>query len=159
MDFGLLGFIHGLQTNEWDNVPDHEVFLTAGATLVNSNFVDGTFEGNDLPYVPHETVTFGVKYSYRDRFDLLFQGRYVGDRFTDNANTVDQNAAGTIGLMEAYTVFDLKSRWQVTERFALNAGINNLFDETYATQRRTDQQKGIFPGPTRQFYVGATLRF
>ncbi len=159
VELGLFGLTHAIQTGDRNYAGSHEVFLLAGATLVESTFAGGEFDGNDLPYVPNQNVTFGVRYSYRDRFDLQFQGRYVGNRFTDEANTVNENAVGTIGLLHDYTVFDIKSRWQVSENVILNAGINNLFDETYGTQRRTAQQKGIFPGPTRQFYVGATLIF
>lgn len=158
-EVGLLGLTHALQTNGEIYAGDHEVALTVGGTIVKSEFLDGPFQGNDLPYVPNQVVTFGVKYSFRDRFDLAFQGRYVGDRFTDQLNTVDENPAGTVGVLHDYTVFDIKSRWKVSENVILNAGINNLFDEVYGTQRRTTQQKGIFPGPTRQFYVGATLKF
>ena len=100
-----------------------------------------------------------MKYSFRDRFDVAFQGHHVSERFTDAANTINEDPAGTIGVLEDYTVFDLKSRWRVSENLVVNAGINNIFDEVYSTQRRTSQQKGIFPGPTRQFYLGATLTF
>ncbi len=156
---GLFGLTRGLHRSEWDQPGDHEIFLLGGATLVDSTFADGFFEGNNLPYVPNQTYTFGVRYAFRESFDLVFQGRYVGERFTDSENTVAENPTGTVGELGDYVVFDLKARWQATEQLAFTAGINNIFDETYGTQRRTSQQKGIFPGPTRSLYVGATLTF
>ncbi|MHA3775194.1 TonB-dependent receptor family protein [Verrucomicrobiota bacterium sgz303538] len=159
VQLGLVGLTHAIHTGDRNYTGDHEVSLLAGATIVNSTFRNGAFAGNDLPYVPNQNITFGVRYSFRNCFELQFQGRYVGDRFTDNANTMNEDPVGTIGVLQDYTVYDIKSRWQISENVILNAGINNLFDETYGTQRRTTQQKGIFPGPTRQFYVGATLRF
>jgi Fe(3+) dicitrate transport protein len=72
---------------------------------------------------------------------------------------VQENAVGTIGKLGAYTVVDLKLRWQARERISINAGVNNLLDEKYATQRRTGSQKGVFPGPTRAFYVSTTLEY
>ena len=156
---GLLGLTHGIREGNWNFRGDHEVFLLGGATLVKSTFANGVFEGNDLPYVPNQTVTFGARYAFRESFDVVLQGRYVSDRFTDNANTVEENAIATVGELSDYVVFDLKARWQATEQLALNAGINNLFDESYGTQRRTGQQKGVFPGPTRSVYVAATLSF
>jgi Fe(3+) dicitrate transport protein len=83
----------------------------------------------------------------------------MGARFTDNANTVEQDPIGSIGELSAYSVIDLKARWQVLDVLALNAGVNNVFDESYATQRRNGAQKGIFPGPTRAFYAAATASF
>jgi hypothetical protein len=46
----------------------------------------------------------------------------------------------------------------VLDPLAVNLGVNNLFDESYGTQRRTGSQKGIFPGPTRAFYLSASAR-
>ena len=90
---------------------------------------------------------------------LTFQGRHVGARFTDNANTREEDAVGSIGELEAYTVFDAKARWRVAEPITLHLGVNNLFDAIYATQRRNGSQKGLFPGPTRTFYVAANASF
>lgn len=156
---GLLGLAQFIHDRTPDAGGDHEFFLTGGATLVRSTFDDGAFAGNDLPYVPEQTYTFGVRYAYQNRLEVAFQGRYLGERFTDNANTIPEDSVGIIGLLDDYAVFDLKGRWQVNPHLAVNAGINNLFDESYATQRRTTQQKGVFPGPTRSVYVAATLTF
>ncbi len=156
---GLFGLARTLQTGNPHDAGDHEVFLVGGATILRSTFADGAFEGNDLPYVARESYTFGVRYAFGNRFDLLLQGRAVGDRFTDNANTVAENAIGTIGQLSEYAVIDLKARWKVSEHLVFNGGINNLLDESYATQRRTGQQKGLFPGPTRSAYLAATLTF
>lgn len=156
---GLLGLAHFWQEGNPEHAGDHEVFVTGGATLLSSTFADGAFEGNDLPYVPDQSFTFGLRYAFRDAFDLAFQGRYVGKRYTDSANTEEEDPVGLIGELEDYVVFDLKGRWEVNEHFTLNAGVNNLFDESYETQRRTSQQKGVFPGPTRSVYVAATVKF
>lgn len=156
---GLFGLAETLRTGGPADPGDHELFLLGGGTLVRSTFADGVFEGNDLPYVPRASFTFGVRYAFRDRFDLLVQGRSVSDRFTDSANTVPENAVGTIGQLSGYVVMDVKARWKISNNVVLNAGIDNLFDESYETQRRTTQQKGVFPGPTRSAYVAVTLRF
>lgn len=158
-EVGLLGLAQTLRTNDPNYAGAHEIFVVGGATLVRSTFADGAFEGNDLPYVPRASFTFGLRYACRDRFDVLVQGRYVSDRFTDSANTRPENNVGTIGQLSDYAVFDVKGRWKISQRVVLSAGVNNVFDESYATQRRTAQQKGIFPGPTRSAYIAATLSF
>jgi len=158
-EVGLVGLTRGLVEGDWNSVGDHEVFLQAGATLINSTFADGPFDGNTLPYVPEQTVTFGIRYAFRQSFDLLFQGRYVSSRFTDSANTVDEDPVGLVGRLPSYVVCDIKARWQINENLALNMGINNLFDESYVTQRRNTSQKGVFPGPIRAGYAAITLTF
>ena len=159
VELGLFGLTHYLQTKDPVYTGDHEVFLQAGATLVDSTIQGGADDGNDVAYVPKTSVTFGVMYEYKKLVSLLFQGRYIGSRFSDSANTAVENEIGTVGELSDYTVFDVKARWQATESIALSAGVNNLFDESYGTQRRTGSQKGIFPGPTRSVYVSATYEF
>ena len=159
VELGLFGLTHYLQTKDPVYTGDHEVFLQAGATLVDSTIQGGPDDGNDVAYVPKTSVTFGVMYEYKKLVSLLFQGRYIGSRFSDSANTAVENEIGTVGELSDYTVFDVKARWQATESIALSAGVNNLFDESYGTQRRTGSQKGIFPGPTRSVYVSATYEF
>ena len=136
-----------------------ELFLQGGLSLVDASFANGAFEGNTLPYAAKLAATFGALLDLRGVASLTFQGRHVGARFTDNANTRAENAIGTIGELSAYTVFDLKARWHVVEPITLHVGVNNLFDELYATQRRTGSQKGLFPGPTRTFYLAANATF
>lgn len=155
---GLIGFGKALQGDRsYDG--DHEIFLRAGATILDASFDGGAFDGNDIPYVADNTFTFGVMYDYRDKFNILFQGRYADSRFTDSANTKAENLNGTVGQIDSYTVFDLKARWQVSETVSVSAGVNNIFDESYGTQRRTGGQKGLFPGATREGYVSVKIEF
>lgn len=156
---GLLGLGRALRSGDPNHAGETELFLQGGASLIDATFSDGPFANNDLPYVSKVAGTFGALLDVRQRASLAFQGRYAGARFTDNANTREENAIGTIGELSAYTVFDVKARWQVLDVLAINAGVNNLFDESYGTQRRTGAQKGIFPGPTRAFYAAATASF
>jgi Outer membrane receptor for Fe3+-dicitrate len=157
-DIGLLDLGETL-TGQRLLQPRHDVDLRLGATLVDSTFVNGAFEGNDTPYAPDTALTFGTRYSYDERFDVLFQGRYLSGQFTDSANTVESNAIGTVGRIDSYTVYDLKTRWQASDDLSFNAGITNLFDESYGTQRRGGSQKGLFAGPRRTAFVSLTAGF
>ncbi|MEP2775613.1 MAG: TonB-dependent receptor [Luteolibacter sp.] len=156
---GLIGLSEILRNGNWHHDGDHEFFLQAGATLLKSTFEGGAFDGNDLPYVPSQAYTFGIMYDWRDKLNVVFQGRYSDSRFSDGANTVAESVNGSVGEIGAYTVFDLKTRWQINDSLAIGAGVNNIFDKTYGTQRRTSQQKGLFPGPNREFYLSMNLEF
>ena len=156
---GLIGLSEMIQNGDWHHDGDHEFFLQAGATILKSTFQGGAFDGNDLPYVPSQAYTFGIMYDWRDKLNVVFQGRYTDSRYSDAANTSAESVNGAVGEISSYTVFDLKTRWQVNETLAIGAGINNIFDKTYGTQRRTSQQKGLFPGPSREFYLSMNLEF
>jgi Fe(3+) dicitrate transport protein len=156
---GLLGLGRALARGDGDAHGDTELFLQGGLSVLEASFVDGAFADNALPYVPEVTATFGALLAWRETVSLTLQGRYMGARFTDNANTVEEDPTATIGELSAYSVFDIKARWQALDVLAINAGLNNVFDESYGTQRRNGAQKGIFPGPTRAFYAAATASF
>ncbi len=156
---GLVGLSEMIRNGDWHHDGDHEFFLQAGATILDSTFDGGTFDGNDLPYVPSQSYTFGLMYDWREKLNVVFQGRYNDSRYSDAANTVTESVNGAVGEISSFTVFDLKSRWQINESLAIGAGINNIFDKTYGTQRRSSQQKGLFPGPSREFYLSMNLEF
>lgn len=151
---GLLGL-----ASRTAGAPPTELFLQGGLSLIDASFANGEFEGNTLPYAAKVSASFGALLELDGLASLTFQGRHVGARFTDNANTREEDAIGSIGELEAYTVFDAKARWRVAEPLTLHLGVNNLFDAIYATQRRNGSQKGLFPGPTRTFYVAANASF
>ena len=151
---GMLGLARAATTAQ-----PAELFLQGGLSVIDASFANGAFEGNTLPYAAKVSATFGASFDLQDLASVTFQGRHVGARFTDNANTREEDVAGTIGELSAYTVFDVKARWHVVEPITLHVGVNNMFDEVYGTQRRNGSQKGIFPGPTRTFYFAANATF
>lgn len=151
---GVLGLARAATTSQ-----PTELFVQGGLSLIDATFANGAFEGNTLPYAAKVSATFGALLEWQDIASLTFQGRHVGARFTDNANTREEDAVGIIGELPAYTVFDIKARWRMVEPITVHVGVNNLFDELYATQRRTGSQKGLFPGPTRTFYFAANAAF
>ncbi len=67
----------------------------------------------------------------------------MGDRFDDAANT--QPVPG-------YWLIGLNATWALGDGFALQAGVNNLFDARY-------QESLNFPEPGRTVYVGLSKTF
>lgn len=75
----------------------------------------------------------------------LFVGafvRNVSDRFTSNENTE---------ALKGYTTIDFKVRVPLTDRWNLNASLNNLLDESI-------QEFPGYPGLGRNFQVGVQGR-
>jgi iron complex outermembrane receptor protein len=74
--------------------------------------------------------------------------RYVGRRFSDDANQF---------RIPAYTVVDLSASFPVTPNLALSARVFNLFDQAYAETYYEDEQWIL--GRPRSFDVSVRARF
>jgi outer membrane receptor protein involved in Fe transport len=57
-----------------------------------------------------------------------------------------------------FTVYDLRTYWQVNERWAFNAGIENVFDRFYQEHLDIRTGRGVFQ-PGRNYYIVAELRY
>jgi Fe(3+) dicitrate transport protein len=77
-----------------------------------------------------------------NRFTATYQLNKVSDAFADALNTVTPNASATAGLIPAYQVSDLSFAYSGKEKYTLQVGVNNLFNESYFTRRA-----GGYPGP------------
>lgn len=68
----------------------------AGLTLQNSELGSGPFDGNDVPYAWHDKASWRVRYA-RWGWSATLGGTYVGDSYSDEANTVTPSADGRLG--------------------------------------------------------------
>ena len=78
---------------------------------------------------------------------------YQSKAFGDAANT-ERSSNSIIGRIPGYSIID----WSATvscKKFKFKAGVNNLSDKRYFTQR-TDEYPGpgIIPSVGRSFYAG-----
>ncbi|MBT2186822.1 TonB-dependent receptor [Sphingobium sp. H33] len=106
--------------------------LEANGTLLDARF--DSFSGNDgntPPGVPEEAANVELRWSAADRFQARADLRYVGRRFSDNANRF---------RVPAYTVVDLSVTYAVTPNIGLDVRIYNLFDKDYALGTYSDEQ-------------------
>jgi outer membrane receptor protein involved in Fe transport len=138
---------------------DSRLLLSAGATLLRTENVTeaGLFRGNELPYAPELQARAALDWVGRRGFELGFEALYSAEQFADQANTVDANAAGTIGVIPSYTLCNLRARYRFEHAGAelfLNA--NNVLDRQYLASRAPD---GSFPGAFRQVLAGVRWTF
>ena len=122
--------------------PTESVYLWA-----NYGYTDAKFEERDtqVPLVPKNVATVGVEWQAFEPLLVAVTGRYVGERYDGNDETNDQ-----FEKLDAYTVFDGKLTYS-HRGLKVFAGINNIFDERYATVAFSES---YFPMPTRNFYGG-----
>ncbi len=129
-------------------------------TLLDTEFTRGQFEGNRLPFAPGSQHYWSLRHTHPIGLATSLDGRLVGEQFPDSANTRPENAAGTLGVIPGYTVWDanLEYRWK-TWGSAFFA-VRNLFDNRYFTFRgNLAGSPGIFPSPDRTFEGGLSFRF
>lgn len=128
--------------------------------LADARFTrNALFEGNRLPYAPRHT--FGVRMGMRPRMGLgvHLDSNFVGRQFADNAQTIAPSADGTVGLIPAYTVWNLGADWTYKrDRYQLRPyiAVKNLTNRIYISSRAPE---GIQPGIFRQVNAGVRFSF
>lgn len=143
--------------------PLDRLSLDLAVTVLSSEFRNGANSGNDTPMAPEARVGWGVSYRLLDPLTVRLDGFYVGEQYTDAANTVEESEDGIKGELPDYDVWNVRGDYVLGSvagvgDFAFYGGVNNLFDEEYR-ERRQATFNGIIPGLTRTFYAGIEARF
>jgi Fe(3+) dicitrate transport protein len=132
--------------------------------LTGSEYTDSEFNnvvGNKVEFIPEINIKTGLNFGYGDFLGSL-QYTYIGEQFTDatNAPALFQDArnAGIIGSIPAYGVMDLSFSY-TWKKLKLEAGINNLLDNSYFTRRATGYPgPGIIPAEPRTVYTTLQIK-
>ncbi len=123
---------------------------------VHARYTTGDYKGNRVEYAPDIINRVGVSYAVKG-FSTTFQVGNQTKAYGDATNAIggDNPAAG---IIPAYYVIDWSASYKV-KVFTLKAGLNNLTDQKYFTQR-TDEYPGpgIIPSIGRNFYVGFSVK-
>lgn len=120
---------------------------------------DPQFDGNETPYAWEQKAAWSLQYQTASGWRMALGGVHVGESFSDDANTVAENANGNLGLNPARTVWDaqLSRELRIGEkalgRFMI--GATNVFDEEWFVHSRGGFfGGGKVAGPPRQAYFG-----
>lgn len=138
-----------------------EGFASRGnITLLRAKQRSGTTSGNDLTMAPRMTLYGSIGYYHPSGASIELDAVYVARQFTDLANTVQENALGTVGAIPSYTITNLRLNYAPPKsRWAVFAGVRNLFDEAFIANRVSSSFIGINPGEIRNFYGGVSMKF
>jgi Fe(3+) dicitrate transport protein len=136
--------------------------LFTNTAITNSEYLKSNapnIEGNKVEFVPLYNIKSGSAIGYKN-FMASLQFTYVSSQFSEANNSVtdtNDNTYGIFGQIPAYYVADISTSYK-WKRFKLEAGINNLTNNSYFTRRATGYPgPGIIPSDNRTFY--ATLEF
>lgn len=79
-------------------------------------------EGKYLIEVPKHKGTLSLSYTNPNLVDTKISARYVGDRYSNDANTAQY---------DSYTVLDLKLSRKFTDNLEASVSVDDLFDRSY----------------------------
>ncbi len=125
----------------------------ANTSLVNSKYEE---TDNEVEFVPNLNFKTGLKFGYKNLITSI-QYSHLSDQFTDASNASGSDITGVIGPIPSYNVVDVSLSYTY-KWFKLEAGINNVLDESYFTQRASGYPgPGIIPAEPLTWYT--TLQF
>lgn len=137
--------------------------LIGSLTLQDVELKSGPNAGKDVPYAWDTKAAWRLRYDFGADWKASLGGTYVGDSYSDEANTLAESADGTLGRNPSRTLWDL----QLAKGFPIGAagsfdlmlGATNLFDEEWSVHSRGGFfGGGKVSGSPRQAYLAAGLR-
>ena len=142
------------------SLPD--LTLSGAYNYLDTEQLDGVFAGNELPYVSKHQLSASALYSIKD-IDLGLMAYYYSKSFSDLANSVPENASGTVGEVPAYTVVNFNISTELFKQdnhgIKLGVSVNNLFDNEYYFRGLDVSPAGRVPAPGRSLSLDIGYTF
>ena len=122
---------------------------------------ENNVEGNQVEFIPEINLKTGLNFGYGNLLGSL-QYTYLSEQFTDATNAEPlfgtESGAGVVGTIPAYDILDLSLSYSY-KKWKLEAGVNNVLDNSYFTRRATGYPgPGIIPAQPRTFYTTLQLK-
>ena len=112
-----------------------------------------------MEFIPAINFKTGVNFGYKNFLGSL-QYTYLSKQFTDATNSERdfESQSGIVGEIPAYDILDLSLSYSY-KMFRLEAGINNVLDNSYFVRRATGYPgPGIIPSQPRTWYTGLQIK-
>jgi Fe(3+) dicitrate transport protein len=119
----------------------------------------GAYAGKDVPFYSRNVNTEGLRYKLGGwSFDV--NTTYQSRQYADDANTVAENTAGSLGAIAGYRLWNANVTWAIpgAQRWELQAGVNNLTNKA-TFSRTTDTNLGKLPGASRMVFAQVRTGF
>lgn len=124
---------------------------TLSYTWVRAEISSDPYEGSEVPLVPEHKLRLQIQYRPRDTITMAVGASYTDDVYVggDFANGSDE--------LDGYVLFDLSSRYALTEDIDLFATVDNLFDKEYVSTAFGPD--ALYPGVGRSGRIGLLWKF
>lgn len=127
------------------------------------DFIDGDndFSGNDLTGVPSEIINIGVDFTTKIGFYGNINFQYVGSQPVTDNNSLYSNSYNLINMKIGF-------KKSISEKLTFNLfyGLDNIFDEKYASQILINatgfggnQPRYFYPGNPVNYYTGLNINY
>lgn len=163
--YGIESFVDAnLRSIFMPSSKDLKLTLFTNIAITGSEYLkseENNVEGNKVEFIPDLNFKTGLNFGYKNLLGS-FQYSFLSEQFTDATNAPqdrNDNQRGIEGSIPSYGVADFSLSYSY--RFLkLEAGLNNVFDQTYFTRRATGYPgPGIIPAEPRTFYTTLQLRW
>ncbi|CAL2063524.1 TonB-dependent receptor domain-containing protein [Tenacibaculum sp. 190524A05c] len=117
--------------------------------------------GNKVEFIPEVNLKTGVSFGHKN-FLTSLQYTYFSEQFTDATNSEynPQNSERVDGAIPSYDILDFSASYRFSKNIKLEAGVNNLLDNSYFTRRATGYPgPGIIPSAPRNWYTTLQFKF
>ena len=142
------------------NIGELEQYTFIGTGVTN-------ISGNELPYVPENTLLVGLEGKLSDIFKIRLDYKYVDEIYTDFHNLEEIGKLGIQGPIPSYSVINASMNYKFSDRIHISLVGKNLADKIYIGsrlhsnpgQQAANLSSGIIPGPRRQINFGINYTF
>jgi Fe(3+) dicitrate transport protein len=122
---------------------------------------DNNVVGNAVEFIPAINIKSGLSLGFKNILASL-QYTFISEQFTDVESSAPAPEGdlreGIIGTIPSYQIIDLSLSYRY-KRYTLEAGCNNLGNQSYFTRRATGYPgPGIIPADPRTFYVTVGIK-
>lgn len=137
--------------------------LTVYASYAYVNAVireHGETYGNQVPFSPKHKGVVGLDYT-PGQWRFTLNGEYQSSQFADNANTVAESTDGSTGRIAGYMLWGARVGYDFGPRYSnlkVGFGVKNMFDQPYFVRSYDDNNKGLYAGEPRAFYLQASVK-
>ncbi len=122
-------------------------------TYTNSELLEGSFQGNEVPFVARHTLNLFANYQFDPQWNLYVDSQFTGSRYLagDDANNADK--------VDPIVVINASLKWQ-HDQWVSQLTINNLFDEEYDAYAGTSWGSNYhYPAPERNLWLSVAYQF
>lgn len=144
------GYYANLQRTEAEGIEISGHYALTPALTVSGNYtrtdaknISGERAGKRLALRPRDMGNLSADYVFASGFKASVSARFVGERFTSEANT---------DALDSYTLVDLRATYPVTKALEVYGRIENLSDEDYETSQG-------YGTAGRALYGGVRIKF
>jgi len=111
--------------------------LAGQYSFIDAKFDEGSFKGNDIPFVAENTAHLSANYKIDSNWSLFGEVQYIGDRYAagDLTNNFEQ--------LDGYTILNMNISYQ-RKNWTAGLRINNIADKKYSDFATTAFNSAIF---------------